>query len=292
MSVVLEGSILEIGERFLRESEGVVPTLYVSELKESPSTLTVKLLARYRFDLPLFFQEMVSKWLYPGKRFPLETFSSCKMDLDGVSYQYIEGVIKLESMGDYIAVEQNLPVVKRELELGLRSLYHARQILELKGITNDEKLFFMQDKLTRLVHRFPERFDYDIFSLLQKFVLSVSDEYKRARSYHALLRIVYVNYSLFQKLLAAKEERPEERHLYLKVTRVAVDTPFGQKNVLGLFIGLNFLKENEFFEKRHLLKAVKKYFPGAHEVADSFFAQSRSEEKVKVLYMEIEKESG
>lgn len=279
----------------LAEGNQKIPIIQISETSQTPCLLTITLLSFYRFDLLGFFQDMIGKWLYPGRKIPFETLYSCRLPHPkeaAITLLYMEGVIKIAEKRDLFFIQENLPLIKNEMELGMRSFYHARRILELKGFSNEEKLSCIQEELMKLVRRFPRLFDFDIFALLQRFMVSASDEYKKERSYKELLWIILTSYHLMQKLLKEKEEMPSYRFLYLKVRKVAIQTPFGIKNSLGVFVGLNFLKDNELFEKRHLLKAIRRYFPETLEVAGSYFSQLKADEKVKTIYLEVIKKNG
>ena len=56
-------------------------------------------------------------------------------------------------------------MLRHELLLGMRSSYHARRILELKGMTIEEKRMRIQERIMKIIQRFPIHFDYDFFSL-------------------------------------------------------------------------------------------------------------------------------
>ena len=84
----------------------------------------------------------------------------------------------------------------------------------------------------------------------------------------------------------------KKRHLSLKVFRGQIRTLEGPRHIIGLIVAVNFLKEKEVFEKRHLLKAIKNYIPGVQAIENSFFESRRGAESVCTLYIEIEKTSG
>ena len=78
----------------------------------------------------------------------------------------------------------------------------------------------------------------------------------------------------------------------LKIFRKHLHALQGSKHILGFIVALNFLKEKEVFEKRHLLKAIQNYVPGAQAVENSFFESRRGTESVCTLYIGVEKSSG
>jgi hypothetical protein len=123
---------------------------------------------------------------------------------------------------------------------------------------------------------------------MQKFLVSVNDEYKNSRSYQILSKIISGCYLISQKLDEEIEDFPGERHFFLKQIPISASTPFGEKRTLGFFVGMNFLKDNEVLEERHLLRSVKKYYPDVASVEGSYFVQKS--ERSLIFYTELELE--
>ena len=59
-----------------------------------------------------------------------------------------------------------------------------------------------------------------------------------------------------------------------------------------MLLGSIFLRENELFEKKHLLKAIENLIPGCSLVDESNFLFKDLDHPLMLLYLEIEKESG
>lgn len=278
----MEEASLELIARMKKESvDGHAPVIR-HECKDG--VLKLSCLGKYWQDAVKFFYEMVSRPLLPGRKIAVERFFSTLFKWKKQTYFVAEVVIPIENM------QVHLPPLLREIELGLRSPYHAKRILEMKGLATDERIAMVQERITGLLRRFPKLFDYDIFHVMQKCLISTSEEYKKARSPYLISKIVSSIYVFTKQLLFLTEKAPHKRHLLIKVTRSYVDTPFGEKKVLGFFVGLNFLKENEVFDKRHLFKAAQKYFPSIVMNEESHFAHFLEEERLLVFYVEMEKE--
>ena len=270
-----------------------LPTLKTSKVLELPSELIISLIAPYRADLPKFIFEMVSKWLVPGIRLDIASFFSTKFrffELDQDTYLAFEIVLSVPDRDTLSRIRYSMPSIEREIYLGVRSIYHARRILELKGLSSDEKSIVIQERVTTLLHRFPALFDYDFYLAMQKFLVSVTEEYRNLRSTRFLARIVSGTYYLLSCVSRESEKRDKKRHLFLKVVPVKVQTPFGDKVSLGCFIALNFLKENEVFEERHLLKAVLRLVQGVVTVEESYFILERKEDSEIGFFVELERE--
>ncbi len=270
-----------------------IPIIKTTKLAELSSELVISILAAQRSDLPKFVYEMISKWLVPGVRLDITSFFSTKLrffELDQTTYFAFEIVIMVPDLELLGRIRYSLPSIEREICLGVRSVYHARKILELKGLSPDEKSVIIQEKVTALLQRFPNLFDYDFYLAMQKFLVSVPEEYRSLRSSRFLSRIVSTTYYLLSRVSQESEKKDKKRHLFLKIAPVQVQTPFGEKMNLGCFIGLNFLKPNEVFEERHLLKAVLRLVKGVIIVPESYFILERKEDGEIGFFVELERE--
>lgn len=271
-----------------------LPYIHFTDLNQGLSILAFDFLGFYRSDVTKFLIEMISRWLLPGRKLSLEAFSSTRFkffEIEKQIYFAAKAVIFVESEEERSLIAYHIPNFLKEIRLGLDSFYHAKRILEVKGLSIDERTSFVQEKITSLIGRFPEQFDYDLFPLMQKFLLESSEEYKKGRSPDLLAQVIYTVYVFLRRLRERVEKVRYKRHLFLKMVRSKIQTLFGEKNVIGFFVGLNFLKENEIFDKRHLIKAVQKYFSEMCAIDASYFAQTDEEEGLLVFYIEMRKEA-
>ena len=253
-------------------------------LKREENEIYMHIEAPYRKDLLKFFIEMCTNWLIPGKNLFLSKFSSVREGQLIVCEVLI--LPAHEEERDMIC--ENFTLLEDEIKLGLRSAYHAKKLLELKGLFLEEKESFVKETIRERVTRFPNYFDYDVFPLMQKFLVSVNEEYKNGRSYQVLSFIICTCYRISQKLLDGIDEVSDKRHFFLKLIPISESTPFGEKLILGCCIGMNFLKDNEILEDRHLLRAVKKYCADVTLVEGSYFIQK--DDKTLIFYIELEQE--
>lgn len=256
-------------------------------------SFSILLLSRYRLNAAKFFYDLISRWLLPGKRLHIGLFFSTDFKMGGGEsvYTISEIALSLEDSSDLEVVRANLSLIEPEIRLGVTSLYHASRIMEIKGLSSDEKTSLIQEKIATLIQMRPEDLDYDIFSQMQHFLVMCPEKFKAAREHQHMSRIIYVFY-LFRKLLRKQVELyPNKRHLSVKLMNARIHLPFGTKRVLALFVGLNFLKENEIFEQRHLVKALQHYIPNLMPIEDSFIDENR-EDNIRTIYLEIEKKSG
>jgi hypothetical protein len=259
------------------------------------SQLSVLLLCRQRPHAGKFFYEMLSRWLIPGKRLDFSLFFAADFrlpDRGDEVYTIAEIVFVAEDYREVKAMLKNFPLIDLEIRLGIASSYHASRILEIKGLSVDEKTVAIQELIASLIRRRPQDFDYDLFSQMQHFFVTCHDGFKAQRECKQMCRIIYVFY-LFRKAVRSFVERfPKKRHLSFKLLNTRLHLPFGVKRVLSIFVGVNFLKENELFEENHLVSALRNYIPDVKAVSGSFVLSRSREDKIHTIYLEVEKEDG
>ncbi|MBI2812366.1 MAG: hypothetical protein HYX67_16295 [Candidatus Melainabacteria bacterium] len=281
----------DAGEEFCRN----LPLIKWFEWGGDARNLSIFLLCRHRINGVKFFYEMISRWLLPGKRPHVASFFSTDFTLPEFSddlFTVSEIVIALESEADLASTRHQLPILESEMHLGLKSVYHASRILEIKGLSADEKTSLIQGRITSLLERRPNDFDPDIFTQMQHFLVMCSEEFKAIREYAHMSRIIYVFY-LFKKTLRDEiEKNGNQRFIHVKLSKTCLHLPFGVKKVLGIFSALNFLNDSELFGERHFSRILKAHFPQLAIVEDSFFSLASREERSQLLYLEVEKKDG
>ncbi len=257
--------------------------------------LSIYLLSRHRINGVKFFYEMISRWLLPGKRLSIPSFFATDFRLPELSsdlFTICEIVISLDNHEDLELVRHQAPIIESEIRMGLISVYHASRILEIKGLSADEKTSLIQERIACLLERRPKDFDHDIFAQMQHFLVMCTEEFKAVRQYAHMSRIIYVFY-LFRKALKSQMEiSPGQRFVHVKTSRTFLHHPFGLKKVLGIFAALNFQGDNELFDERHFTSVLKSEFPQLDVVEESFFCRTSKEERIQLLYLEVEKEDG
>jgi hypothetical protein len=288
---LLEGDDLE-SEDVLEQIESRLPLFQRPDLEASPRVLSFYLVQKHRRNAFRFFFQMVSHWLVPGKRLDAVFFNAVDFrfpDLSQDVFTLAEMIVRVECEEDLEYVRQNLPIVETDILRGASSSYYAGRILEVKGLSQDEKTTMIQEHIAALLRRQPEVFDSSLLVEMQHMLVSCSDEFKTVRETRHLCRLITLSY-LFRRQLAMDIERDaQRRHLHLKILHSRLHLPEGSSTVLGIMVGLNFVKDNESLEERHILKAVQNYVPGVRAVPGSFFTKQVRGESVSTLYLEIEK---
>ena len=270
----------------------LLPMISWSDLSKAPCTLSVLMLCKYRLNACNFFHDMVSKWLLPQKRVNVELFFASDVRLPHLSEDILsvaEIVIYLKSAQDVEEVRRNLHTIETEIRLGVVSNYHARRILEFKGLSADGKTAMIQEKIGSLIQSHSKDFDRGIFMQMQQFLVTCRPEFKNARDYHHISRIISNLYSLRKVIKQNIEAAGAKRHVNIKFLKTRLEAPKGgvERPVLGILVGLNFLNDQERFEMEHLVGAIKKHLPAVSLVSDSPFMDR--EGSVQTLYVEIEK---
>ena len=273
----------------------LVPLLRAEVWGDQQCKLNIELVCFFRPHISKFFQEMVSKWLLPGENFELESFFSSKFQLNHLRDTKLlltQCAVSLRSEKDLERVRRNLLIWENELFLGLESFHQASRILEVKGLTRSDKNSTLQDYVSHLVQKKGSFFDFDLFGALQQFLLVSQEGFIRERECFQLLRVIYTSY-LFQKNLKVQLELDaSQRYVYLRVSRIRSQLPYGTRDGLSLFVGINFIHKNEVFDEHHLMLSVSSYLSGVHLIEESVFVLTGTDEKMIFIYLEIEKKNG
>lgn len=251
---------------------------------------SVVLLTRFFSGVERFFYEMVSKWLIPEKTTPLQMFFFREFQLEKnmkESLAFCEASF-LCSPEELEEIIEGFFHWEADICQGAVSLYQANRILESRSQFSSDKRKFIQEKISLLLQKRPQNFDYDIFGQMQHFFAHATEDFMRAREIPSLCRIVVVFYLFRRSIRANQEDSVLPRKVCFKIGKTRVHFPLGIKCVLSIFVGLNFLQPQELFGEQHLIKAIQEYIPEARLVPGSFFSSLHQEEKMQLLYMEIE----
>jgi hypothetical protein len=282
-------------EHYLENLHGLLPFVFNPTVNDVPVNLSFYAIFKYRANAFQFFFEMISHWLIPPKRLNAVWVHAVDFWIPEISeerYTLCEVMVHVDNHMDLAEVQRNLPRIEREAKLGLSSSYHARRILGLKGLSLDEKTALVQDHIAYLIQRRPRDFDQDVMTEMQHAFAMCSDTFKVQRDSRHLSRVISVHYLFRKAVRNAIRLLPEKRYLSLKIFRAHIHLPKGEKAVLAILVGVNFLKDKEAFEKRHILGAIQNYISNAQVVEDSFFTNRRGTENICTLYLEIEKSNG
>ncbi len=273
----------------------VFPLVRLSPYREPPFDLSFFVVYQYRTNAFKFIYEMIVDWLVPGKQLKVELFYVMDFHLPEISPDLntmLELMVRVQSREEYEQILYHLPLIETELRLGVRSAYYAQRSLESKGLTADQKTTEIHQRMAYLVRRLPKEIDNDIFVEMQHVLVMGSDEFKVVRGCRHLSRVITVQYLFRNWLQTLLKRTSRRRHLFLKIYKEILQEKGRIRHVLGLIVGVNFLRDNEIFEERHLLRALQGQIENIRVVKDSFFANKRNGENVCTLYLEVERTDG
>jgi hypothetical protein len=272
----------------------LLPFFCSTDTGEIPGDMSFYAISRYRTNSFKFFFEMISRWLVPGKRLDVLLIHAVDFTIPEIcsdKYTLCEVVVRLVSKEDFQLIKSNLPILESEIRLGINSSYYAKRILEIRGLAANDKTALIQEYITNLVARHPEHFDQDLINEMQHVLVFCHDEFKANRCCDHLTRIIALTYLFRKWLISSIEKNPFKRYITIKLFRARIDMNKSPKKVLGVLIAINFIKENEVFEKTQLLKAIRHFVPDVEVVEGSFLSHRRGGEQICNLYFEIEKTS-
>lgn len=273
----------------------IIPLITYSEAKQFPSNISFYALSRFRSNSFKFYFEMISRWLTPGKRLNVSLVYASDFrinDLNDDIFTYYEIVIHVDSQEEFEEIQRNFPVIEEEIILGIHSEFYAQRILEIKGLSADDKIAVIQSYMAFLLKRFPTIYDIGIFTEMQHVLVTCRDDFKEARQPRHLSRIISIQYLFRNGLREAIKKKANKRHLNLKIFRAIIRTPDGPKRVLSVLVGITFLRDQETFGQQHLLKAIQHYLPNAQPIDHSFVLHKLGSENICIAYLEVEKKDG
>lgn len=242
-----------------------------------------------------FIFDMVSRWLCPGMRSNITAVFAVDFRLPQINedvYTFCQMDVAVAHHSELAEVARTLPILITELRLGIESRYHAWRILEVKGLHVDDKAALIQEQISYLIKRKPYDFDQGLISEMQHMLVMCRDDFIALRDSRHLSRLISAQYLFRRRLCEQVAVDPQQRYLKLKIYRNKLRVDKGWRHVVGILVAINFIGEQEVFEDKHLMKAVRSYLSGVKNVEGSCFTNRRGSEQVCTLYLEIEKEGG
>lgn len=258
---------------------------------EPPLNCAVHLLVRHQPFVAKFFFDMVSRWLIPGQKIDVRLFFSEDFYLPDISetrYQLCEVVISVFSVKQMESLHRNLPILLAEIRMGAISAFHAARIIEGKGLSIEEKIMLVQERIASQLQRWPHLFDLTIFQEMQTFFSSVESGFKRSHEHAFMARIICSFHLIRKSLIRALETAIEERPVRVKTSYAVLHSPLGIKKNLGISIGIVLQNGGEVFEKHHLWKAIEQLSLDCEIIEDTYIHENDSANRVHLFYIEVD----
>ncbi|MBA3722153.1 MAG: hypothetical protein H0W88_07120 [Parachlamydiaceae bacterium] len=278
-----------------RTLNNIIPLITCTQKQEFQGMISFFALSKYSQNSFKFFFDMISRWLTPGHRLNVVLVYATDFlltDLSNEVYTICEVLVNIENKEQHEEILRHFPSISAEIALGIHSQFYAQRMMEIKGLSVDEKTALIQNFIAFLVQRYPESYDSSVFTEMQHVLVMCRPEFKESRDSRHLSRIIGIQYLFRRSLKAAFKKNPGRSYSNIKLFRTSIKTSNGSKKVLGIIVGLNLLKDQETFAEAHLLKAINHYVPNARAVDQSFFINKQSSEHVYTIYLEVEKEDG
>lgn len=272
-----------------------------------------------------YVAEMMSRWLIPGKQILIVgqiALAFRFLRRPEHSFFIFQQLISLDSREELKVAYEKLPSLLKDMQTSIMAVYRARYLASLKSylpehknllieeslhslfkksdqslfdamhgiitkLSAEEKLEEVKKNLNYLVCSRPKVFDRDIFTEIISFTKLLTSSFASKKNPRYLSRIIAYHY-LFKKILEEKTTQfPDERHFSLKLIHNASHAK-EPVPILAFLIGMNFLKETERFDFKHLSEVIKTCNPNCLILKESYLTE-RQNQKFLFLYFEISK---
>ncbi|MCH9631261.1 MAG: hypothetical protein S4CHLAM37_12830 [Chlamydiia bacterium] len=319
--------------KYYERLEEEIPLVHVSSFDKEHPIISITCICgiKHTHGTGRFMCDLFSRWLVPGKQIPIVNTRSLNFKFKNhprTGFFLNELILSVLDLKDIPLVQNNLPIVNKELKLNILAVQHARHVVSVKPLTLEQKKILIQENITSLVDRKkkemepsmyefmhqlimkflaedkmtqikdqitplvemkPTAFDRDIYSEMQQFMIQLNDSFIVRRDIKYLNRVISYHY-IFRKIIGnALKTEPNKRHLSLKILRTKLHQEDGEHPVLGLLMGVNFVDDNEIFEERHFFKAIQSVLPECTMVKNSHIMDRRGDKKIRTVYLEVEK---
>jgi hypothetical protein len=238
---------------------------------------------------------MLRKWLLPGKEASILSFNHMYFhpkDVPENSFFVGEIQILIETSQEWCDALANLAFLIKEISLALSSPSHASYILMKRISSLHSKASMIHQELNGLLRKSPHYLEELILDEMGRFLALSSKEFLEQRKPHHITRLIASIYLIRKSIFRALTFAQTIHHLQLRFIPTYLEFPFSLKPVLGCLIGISMIEEYEILEEKHILFAVKKIIPQAELVKGSCCYLDQKEDKIKIVYLELEKRDG
>ena len=195
---MIKNLLLQIKER---EEKTAFTWPLVIELPLDPDSLQICFcsLALAHQEAFKFFSEMICSSLIPYRVLNVDTafaaefaFTEEEKEIfcfgeEGKTYSIFELVVSAESLQERQLIRAAFAERRKEICLGLESSHFARRIMEVQGLSLDEKSYAMRKHISYLIHRRPALFGHELLSEMQLLLFNCTEEFKMYRGKSALV---------------------------------------------------------------------------------------------------------
>ena len=302
--------------------------------EQDSTTLCITAFCKTSFhqEVGRFITDFFGKWLLPGKTIPLHQTHSATVSFKKLpkrSFFFHEMYIEIKDEQDLKHIQANMEGLINELRVNILAVSHARRVVSVKTLTEDQKKIIIQENISELLelpskghhqtlfeqmqhfflkasseekiddlkktlsplpHLRPDLFERDLFQEVQRFMIFASKEFMECRSLSHVGRVISYSYLFKKRASHALTLEPDERFVTTKLLRTRLKGEDNKKGIIGLLATINFSTENENFDERDLFLAAATLIPESKLVPGSTIHNKREYSRTRVLYLEIEKE--
>ncbi|MFA6118742.1 MAG: hypothetical protein WCT85_01600 [Parachlamydiales bacterium] len=274
--------------------------------------------------------DMLNKWLVPGKTIDISSHRSLQFkfkNFTNKSFYLSEYFINISSEKELNLIKKNLSSFINEIKLIILSVYHARQIISVNKLSNEQKSLMIkenlssllknpldkncafdqmgnfvlklseekklneiQENLAFLMYKKPQTFDRDIFNSLHNKSLIFRGNFSTLRKPKHLSKILAYEY-FFKKSIETLDANVTTKKRIVSIKLIRTTLIGNQKPVLGVLIVMNHLNENEYFERNYVLESITQIIKDFSYVNNSYMIDQKDDKSIS-FYLEIEKNNG
>lgn len=141
---------------FFNQITKQLPIISTSLGDSAPYIVSVKVLASsyYTHGMGRYVSDVVSRWLIPGKQFPLISVNSLAFEFvhnPGTGLFYHELLVQVDSKKEFLSAKKNLETLKTLIRINILSVVHVRSIVDQKTLTLDQKKLIIQENIASLL---------------------------------------------------------------------------------------------------------------------------------------------
>jgi hypothetical protein len=260
---------------------------------EDQRSLCVRCVALQRSGVVRFLLDMVTRWLHPSRTLNVLSAYGSEFSLSPERehlYIWVELFVDLEELEDAQIVASQLPRFERELRLGLQSSAYASRLMEFQGMSRDEKVMAIHERITQLMEQRPEQFSADLMNETQFFLAATKEEFKAAHRARHLTRLILASYQ-FRRLAKLQGPHRARRMVLVKVLPTTIEGDSSSRSVFGVLVTIHPMQSQERFEEIHLMAAIRAIVPSAQSVPGSFMIRAGRPTGLYTVYIDIASEN-
>jgi hypothetical protein len=170
-------------EKAFRELNYKLPVFNYSFSTKLPHTISVGLLclSEYTSGVGRYLNDMMSRWLIPGKHLPVVSCRSIEFYFTKCpKYQYYlhENYVRISNEYELSLVKNKISNYLNELRINILAVSNARYVVSIKSLSYDEKNAMIQENISSLL-KIPNNFiDQNLFDQMQNLLIKTSSDEK------------------------------------------------------------------------------------------------------------------